>query len=74
MLDQPVRSVMERRKFLKAAPETLVSKAARLMAAKNVGAIMVVEADVSSELLRSATSRFESSRGGLTRRPHGLPT
>jgi CBS domain-containing protein len=45
MFDQPVRSVMERRKFLKAAPETLVSKAAKLMAAKNVGAIMVVEAD-----------------------------
>jgi CBS domain-containing protein len=44
MFDQPVRSVMERRKFLKAAPETLVSKAAKLMAAKNVGAIMVVEA------------------------------
>ena len=36
---------MERRKLLKAAPETLVSKAAKLMAAKNVGAILVVEAN-----------------------------
>jgi len=36
---------MERRKVLKAAPETLVSKAAELMAAKNVGAIMVIEDD-----------------------------
>ncbi len=45
MFDQPVRSVMERRKLLKAAPETLVSKAAKLMAAKNVGAVLVVEAD-----------------------------
>ncbi len=36
---------MERRKILKAAPETLVSKAAELMAAKNVGAIMVIEDD-----------------------------
>jgi CBS domain-containing protein len=45
MFDQPVRSVMERRKFLKAAPEILVSKAAKLMAAKNVGAILVVEGD-----------------------------
>jgi CBS domain-containing protein len=45
MFDKPVRSVMERRKVLKAAPETLVSKAAELMAAKNVGAIMVIEDD-----------------------------
>jgi CBS domain-containing protein len=36
---------MQRRKVLKAAPETLVSKAAELMAAKNVGAIMVIEDD-----------------------------
>lgn len=43
MYDQPVRSVMQRRKVLKAPPETLVSKAAKLMAAKNVGALMVVE-------------------------------
>jgi CBS domain-containing protein len=43
MFDQPVRSVMQRRKVLKAPPETLVSKAARLMADKNVGAVMVVE-------------------------------
>ena len=45
MFDQPVRSVMQRRKVLKAAPETLVSKAAKLMASKNVGAVMVVEKD-----------------------------
>jgi CBS domain-containing protein len=45
MFDKPVRSVMQRRKVLKAAPETLVSKAAQLMAAKNVGAIMVIEDD-----------------------------
>jgi CBS domain-containing protein len=43
MLDQPVRRVMRRRNVLKAAPDTLVSKAARLMARKNVGAVMVVE-------------------------------
>jgi len=45
MFDQPVRSVMERRKLLKAAPETLVSEAAKLMAAKNVGAVLVIEAN-----------------------------
>jgi CBS domain-containing protein len=43
MFDIPVRKVMQ--KVLKAAPEILVSKAAKLMAAKNVGAIMVVEGD-----------------------------
>jgi CBS domain-containing protein len=45
MFDKPVRSVMQRRKVLKAAPETFVSEAAKLMAARNVGAIMVVEDD-----------------------------
>ena len=42
MYDQPIRNIMEQKKFLTAAPETTVSNAARLMAAKNVGAIMVV--------------------------------
>jgi CBS domain-containing protein len=43
MFDQPVRQVMQRQKAIKAPPETLVSKAAKLMASKNVGAILVVE-------------------------------
>src|SRR4029079_7145433 len=43
MFDEPVRRVMQRRKFLMAAPETLVIEAAKLMAARNVGAIMVVD-------------------------------
>jgi len=34
---------MERKKILTAPPETTVSKAAELMADKNVGAVMVVE-------------------------------
>lgn len=41
MLDTPVRRVM-RPRVLKAAPETPVSKAAKLMAARNVGALLVV--------------------------------
>lgn len=36
---------MQRRKLLKAAPEFLVDRAAKLMAAKNVGAILVVDDD-----------------------------
>ncbi len=43
MFDQPIRNIMERQKFLIAAPENTVSDAARLMAAKNVGAVMVVK-------------------------------
>ena len=43
MFDRPVRDVMQRRKLLKAAPEVLVDRAAKLMAAKNVGAVLVVD-------------------------------
>ena len=42
MFSQRIRSVMERKKFLIAPPETTVSNAAKLMAKKNVGAVMVV--------------------------------
>lgn len=43
MFNQRIRSVMEPHKFLTAPPETTVSKAAELMAKRNVGAVMVVE-------------------------------
>jgi CBS domain-containing protein len=43
MFNQRIRSVMERKKLVTAPPETTVSQAARLMAKKNVGAVMVVE-------------------------------
>ena len=43
MFSQRVKSVMQRKKMLTAPPETTVSEAARLMAKKNVGAVMVVE-------------------------------
>jgi len=45
MFSQRIRSVMKREKILMAPPETTVSKAAKLMAGKNVGAVMVVEDD-----------------------------
>lgn len=45
MFDKRVRDVMQRRKVLKAPPEILVDRAAKLMAAKNVGAILVVDED-----------------------------
>jgi len=43
MFSQRVKTVMERKKLLTATSETSVGEAARLMATKNVGAIMVVE-------------------------------
>src|SRR3989304_3117797 len=43
MFSQRIRSVMERKKLLTAAPGTTVSEAAKLMAKKNVGAIMIVD-------------------------------
>ena len=43
MYSMRVKSVMERKKRLVAPPETTVAKAAKLMAQKNVGAVMVVE-------------------------------
>jgi CBS domain-containing protein len=46
MFDQPIKNIMEQKKFLSAPPETTVSNAARLMAGKNVGAVMVVENDL----------------------------
>lgn len=43
MFDESVRNVMQPRKFLTAAPETLVREAAKRMAARNVGAILIVK-------------------------------
>ena len=43
MFSQRIRSVMERKKMLTAPPETTVSEAAKLMADKNVGAVLIVE-------------------------------
>ena len=42
MYSMRVKSVMERKKLLVAPPDTTVAKAAKLMAKKNVGAVMVV--------------------------------
>jgi CBS domain-containing protein len=43
MFEQPIRNLMERKKFLTTPPGTTVSQAAKLMANKNVGAILVVD-------------------------------
>ncbi len=43
MFSQRIRTVMEQKKLVTAAPETTVAEAAKLMAKRNVGAVMVVE-------------------------------
>lgn len=43
MFSQRIKSVMERKKVLISPPDTSVSEAAKMMAKKNVGAVMVVE-------------------------------
>ena len=45
MFSQRIRSVMRKKSVLTAPPETTVSKAAKLMAKKNVGAVMVVDGE-----------------------------
>jgi CBS domain-containing protein len=43
VFSQPIRSMMERRKFVTALPKTTVREASQLMAKKQVGAVLVVE-------------------------------
>jgi CBS domain-containing protein len=43
MFDQPVRSVMERRRIVKAPPEASVTSAAKLMLENSVGAVLVMK-------------------------------
>lgn len=43
MFSQNVRSLMERENLLTAPPETTVSEAAKMMAHRKVGAVMVIE-------------------------------
>ncbi len=46
MFDQTIKSIMVRKKFLTARLTSTVSEAAESMAAKNVGAVLIVENDV----------------------------
>ena len=43
MFSEPVRTVMEQERLLTAPPQTTVSKAAKMLARRRVGAVMVVE-------------------------------
>jgi CBS domain-containing protein len=43
VFSQQIKEIMERRKFLTAPPSTTVRKASEMMAAKQVGAVLVVD-------------------------------
>ncbi|UCG97869.1 MAG: CBS domain-containing protein [Burkholderiales bacterium] len=43
MFSQPIRTIMERRKFVTVPPGTSVREASQLMAKKQIGAVLVVE-------------------------------
>ena len=45
MFSQPVRSIMERRKFVTVPPTTTVREASDLMARRQIGAVLVVEGE-----------------------------
>lgn len=45
MFDLPIKTLMDRKKFIVVAPEQTVSQAACLMATQNAGAVMVVESE-----------------------------
>jgi CBS domain-containing protein len=45
VFSQPIRSIMERRKFLTVPPTTTVRAASEMMASEGVGAVLVVEND-----------------------------
>ena len=65
MFSQRIRSVMERKKLLTAPPDTTVSKAAKLMANKNVGAVMVVENELLIGIFTERDAVFRVMAQGL---------
>ena len=65
MFDQPIRNIMEQKKFLTASPQTSVRDAARLMAKKNVGVILVVENDQLTGIFSERDAVFRVIAQGL---------
>lgn len=68
MFNLLVRDVMEREKALTLPPETTVSKAAEMMARKNIGAVMVVEKERLSGIFTERDALFRVIAPGLDAR------
>jgi CBS domain-containing protein len=65
MLGLPIKSVIEPRKLVVAAPETSVSEAARLMKEGKVGAVLVVEKGLLIGIFTERDALFRVVAGGL---------
>jgi len=68
MFDEPVRRIMRSTTPVRARPGTLVARAAGLMAARNVGAILVVEDDRLVGILTERDIVFRVVAAGLDSR------
>jgi CBS domain-containing protein len=68
MFDRLVKEVMERRKGLALSPETSVSAAAKLMAGKKTGAVMVVEDERLVGIFTERDALFRVIAAGLDAR------
>lgn len=65
MLGLPIKSVIEPRKLVVAAPDTSVSEAARLMKEGKVGAVLVVEGGLLIGIFTERDALFRVMAGGL---------
>jgi len=65
MLDLPVKSLVEPKKLILLAPETTVSEAAKRMAAKNTGAVLVMEGDALVGIFTERDAVFRVLAKGL---------
>lgn len=65
MLDLPVKSLVEPEKLILLAPETTVSDAAKRMASKNTGAVLVMEGDALVGIFTERDAVFRVLARGL---------
>jgi len=65
MLDLPVKSLVEPKKLILLPPETTVSEAAKRMAAKNTGAVLVMEGEVLIGIFTERDAVFRVLAKGL---------
>ncbi len=65
MLDLPVKSLVEPKKLILLALETTVSEAAKRMAAKNTGAVLVMEGDTLVGIFTERDAVFRVLAKGL---------
>lgn len=65
MLDLPVKNLVEPKKLILLPPETTVSEAAKRLAAKNTGAVLVMEGDVLIGIFTERDAVFRVLAKGL---------